>query len=137
MGRHQPELPPIAGVLETVLYYTDQDRTHAFYSRLLGLRLLWREEGRSLFYRIGAGVLLLFDPEASLHGDRLPAHGARGPGHVCFRVDRAGYEAWKRHLEAHGVGIEQEVEWSRGRSFYFRDPSGNLLEIADADLWPP
>jgi catechol 2,3-dioxygenase-like lactoylglutathione lyase family enzyme len=31
----------------------------------------------------------------------------------------------------------QEIEWDNGvRSFYFHDPAGNVLEIADGDLWP-
>jgi hypothetical protein len=28
------------------------------------------------------------------------------------------------------------MQWTRGRSFYFHDPDANLLEIADADIWP-
>jgi len=44
----------------------------------------------------------------------------------------ATYEAWKERVAA-----EQEVTWKSGvRSFYFRDPAGNLLEIAEGDLWP-
>ena len=32
--------------------------------------------------------------------------------------------------------IEQEVDWPRGgRSFYFRDPAGNSLELATPRIW--
>ena len=71
--------PRVTGVLETVLYYTDQDRAERFYSDVLGFRLIDREEGRSLFYRAGDSVFLLFDAaETNLVGGRLPPHGARG-----------------------------------------------------------
>jgi catechol 2,3-dioxygenase-like lactoylglutathione lyase family enzyme len=124
-------------VLETVLYVTDQERAERFYSGFLGFRLLDREPGRSLFYRAGDSVLLLFDAERALGPGKLPPHGARGPVHTCFVVPEAAYADWKDHLRACGVALLQEVDWPRGgRSFYFPDPDGNLLEIADRDLWP-
>ena len=128
--------PALRGVLETVLYFADQDRAEAFYSGILGLRLLSHEPGRALFYRLGHGVLLLFQPGTTRRGGKLPPHGAAGSIHVCFRSAPEAYEAWKAHLERRGVAILQEVQWPRGRSFYFEDPDGNLLEIADSDIWP-
>ena len=128
--------PPVTGVLETVLYFSDPERTEAFYGDVLGFRLIDREPGRSLFYRAGSSVFLLFRPETTLAPGRLPPHGARGPIHVCFRVALDDYARWKSHLARSGVPILREVEWPRGRSFYFSDPHGNLLEIADGDIWP-
>jgi catechol 2,3-dioxygenase-like lactoylglutathione lyase family enzyme len=41
------------------------------------------------------------------------------------------------HLRRHDVEITHEHAWDSGRrSFYFQDPAGNLLEIADGELWP-
>ena len=129
--------PPLAGVLETVLYFTDQDRTEAFYSDVLGMKLMGREPGRSLFYRAGPSVFLLFHADETLRAERLPAHGARGPVHTCFQVPADVYEDWKSHLRSRGVELLQEIQWSRGgRSFYFLDPDGNVLEIANGDFWP-
>jgi catechol 2,3-dioxygenase-like lactoylglutathione lyase family enzyme len=52
-------------------------------------------------------------------------------------VEADDYEAWKGRIAAAGLEVTHEHEWSEGRrSFYFNDPAGNLLEIADGDLWP-
>ena len=129
------ERPGLQGVLETVLYYTDQDRAERFYTDVMGMRLLDREPDRSLFFRAGSSVFLLFRTEESQRGRTLPPHGATGPIHTCFLVHSSEYERWKAYLLKCGVPILQEVRWARGLSFYFHDSEGNLLEIANADIW--
>lgn len=129
--------PHLSGVLETVLYFTDQQRAADFYMDVLGMRLLDREPGRSLFFRAGNSVVLMFDAEETAKGGKLPPHGATGSVHTCFLVPADEYDRWKAHLGQFGVRVFNEIEWQRGRSFYFHDPDGNLLEIADADIWPP
>ena len=76
------------------------------------------------------------DAAETARGGALPAHGAEGPIHTCFLVPAEDYDAWRGHLDASGVPVIQEVRWPLGRSMYFRDPDGNLLELADADIWP-
>lgn len=129
--------PSIRRVLETVLYFLDQDRAERFYEGVLGMRLMDKEAGRSLFFRAGESVFLLFRAEESLRGRTLPPHGATGPIHTCFLAEAGEYERWKDYLISRGVPIVQEVRWSRGESFYIHDPEGNLLEFANADIWPP
>lgn len=128
--------PPMTGVLETVIYVTDDERALRFYRDVLGMRLLSREPGRHLFFRAGSSVFLLFVAESTRRSTHLPPHGAEGSVHTCFRVPAERYAPWKRHLEKRGVEILREVCWEPGRSFYFEDPDGNLLEIADRDIWP-
>jgi catechol 2,3-dioxygenase-like lactoylglutathione lyase family enzyme len=136
--------PPLSGVLETVLYYVAEDETKHFYTEIMGMRLIGEAEGRHIFFRAGDSVFLVFNPEATKQANSLPPHGALGEGHVCFLVPGSAYEEWKEHLSANGVEILSEMTWpmgepadqSRGSSIYFRDPSGNLLEIANSDFWP-
>ena len=93
-------------------------------------------EGRHLFFRAGSSVFLVFDPRATNTGGPLPSHGAEGAGHVCFLAGGDAYELWKEHLASHGVEVDQEIRWGEDKlSFYFRDPAGNLLEIANTDFW--
>ena len=44
--------------------------------------------------------------------------------------------AWRAHLTASGVAIRSEMAWPRGgRSLYFDDPDGHVLELATPGLW--
>ncbi|MGH6900716.1 MAG: VOC family protein [Geminicoccaceae bacterium] len=129
-------MPPIDRVLETILYVGDLDAAERFYGEVLGLELDSRKDGLFVFFKCGDGMLLLFEPGAASTGRNVPAHGARGPGHACFAVAEADLDGWKAHLLAAGVAIEQEMAWPRGgRSFYFRDPAGNSLELATPRIW--
>jgi catechol 2,3-dioxygenase-like lactoylglutathione lyase family enzyme len=129
-------MQPIRRVLETILYVDDLEAAKRFYGEVLGLELDSRQPGLFVFFRCGEGMLLLFEPEAASAGRSVPAHGARGPGHACFAVPEAELDAWKARLREASVAIEQEVAWPRGgRSFYFRDPAGNSLELATPRIW--
>ena len=126
----------IVAIVETAIYVDDLDAAEAFYRSVLGLEVIGKEADRHIFFRVGDGVLLAFVPEATLRGDMLPPHGARGPGHFALGVRAENLNEWKRRLEAHGVAVEKEVEWPRGgRSLYFRDPAGNSVEIVTPGLW--
>jgi catechol 2,3-dioxygenase-like lactoylglutathione lyase family enzyme len=128
---------PIESLVETGIYVDDLGRAEAFYHGVLGLPVLGHEAGRHVFFRVGARqVLLAFLAEASLRGDHLPAHGAAGPGHFAFGVPPGSLAAWRRRLTEHGVAIEKEADWPRGgRSLYFRDPAGNLVELITPGVW--
>jgi catechol 2,3-dioxygenase-like lactoylglutathione lyase family enzyme len=56
---------------------------------------------------------------------------------MAFGIAAERYEEWREHLEAEGVAIRSEVRWPRGgRSLYFEDPDGHVLELATPGLWP-
>ena len=135
--------PMIDGVLEAALYADDLAAARAFYGEVMGLPELVAVEGRHVFFRAGATVLLIFNPQATAAppgNPRLPVppHGAKGPGHLCFAATAAQIEAWKTRLSQAGHPIEADFTWPNGaRSIYFRDPAGNSLEIAEPRLWAP
>lgn len=124
-------------LLETCLYVSDLSAAERFYVDVLGLRTYARNEGRSVFFRCGDRMLLLFNPARTrIKDSAVPTHGAEGPGHVAFAVPDNEIDAWRERLAVHGVPIEQEVTWPRGgRSLYFRDPAGNSVEIVSPALW--
>jgi len=128
----------LAGVLETVLYYASdqQGEMERFYEDVLGLESLGL--GRwSLAFRLGPSVVLLFDRARSSTQEEPPPHGASGSIHAAFLAAPDEYDAWKQRLTDRGVTLIDEIDWVRGvRSCYFNDPAGNLLEIAERDLWP-
>jgi catechol 2,3-dioxygenase-like lactoylglutathione lyase family enzyme len=123
----------LTAVLETVLYHAsgEEDELARFYAEVLGLPRI----GGGLTFRVGDGVLLLFNRERSSVQSTPPQHGAFGPVHTCFVAD--DYDGWRHRLADEHVAILEERTWDNGvRSVYFHDPAGNVLEIADGDLWP-
>ncbi len=127
----------IEGIVETGIYADDLDRAEAFYRDVLGLTLLGRDQDRHVFFRAGSRqVLLIFNARTTLQVGELPPHGATGPGHFAFGVRAGSLERWRARLAEHGVAIEKEVTWPRGgRSLYFRDPAGNLVEVLTPGVW--
>jgi catechol 2,3-dioxygenase-like lactoylglutathione lyase family enzyme len=130
------EPPPLAGILETVLYCTTENEevTRTFYEDVLGLRRIGHSS-----YRAGDDVFLLFNSDESEVQSDPPPHGASGSVHVCFLTTADAYEAWKSKISDSNIAIVHEITWDESgcRSFYFQDPASNMLEIADGDLWPP
>lgn len=128
-------------ILESAVYAADLAAAEGFYAGVLGLAVIARVPGRHVFFRVGEGVLLVFNPEATLVPSLNPAlpvptHGARGPGHVCFAASREEIAAWRARLAEAGVEIEAEFDWPNGaRSLYVRDPAGNSVEFAEPRLW--
>ena len=129
--------PKIHAVIETAIYVDDLDAAEDFYTNILGLPVIGKEQSRHVFFQVGdSSVLLVFLPQTTLKGDVLPSHGARGPGHFALGIEQQSLDAWRRHLNAHGVSIEREVEWPRGgKSIYFRDPAGNSVELVTPAVW--
>ncbi|MDX2016741.1 MAG: VOC family protein [Planctomycetota bacterium] len=128
-------------VYETVLYGDDVPALVDFYSRVIGLRTLPGADGDSaaLRFPVGDSLLLLFRPDyAAIEGRGVPTHGARGPGHVAFRVGAGMLDRWRERLGQLNVTIELERPWTRGgRSIYLRDPAGNSVELVEGAIWAP
>ena len=129
-------MQPIDRVLESILYVDDLEAARAFYQVVMRFELHSQKHGVFVFFRCGDGMLLLFEPDAAAANSSIPAHGAKGPGHICFAVAEKELPGWKQHLLHHDIGIEQDVTWPSGaKSFYFRDPAGNSLELATPKIW--
>jgi catechol 2,3-dioxygenase-like lactoylglutathione lyase family enzyme len=133
-------MPKLDRVLETALYVDDLDGAAAFYADVLGLASLYEDE-RLRAFAVGNSVLLLFRRGASLEtiklpGGTIPPHDGSGPVHVAFAVAANELAGWEARLRDRGIPIEGRTAWSRGgRSIYFRDPEGHLLELATPGLW--
>jgi catechol 2,3-dioxygenase-like lactoylglutathione lyase family enzyme len=127
----------IKQVLESCLYVDDLAAARVFYAQVLGLEVHSQAPGRHLFFRCGHGMFLLFNPDATSESTgNIPTHGAYGPGHIAFAVQKADLPAWREHLLQHNVAIEAEITWpTGGYSIYFRDPAGNSVELATPQTW--
>ncbi|HKS84736.1 MAG TPA: VOC family protein [Pseudolabrys sp.] len=134
-------MPKLDGILETAIHTEDMVRSRAFYEGVLGLTPIYSDERLSAYAVAGHDVLLVFRKGATkqavtLPSGTIPAHGGDGPLHVAFAIGRDELQHWEAHLAARRVEIEGRNDWARGgRSIYFRDPDGHLLELATPGLW--
>ena len=134
-------MPTLNGVLETALYVDDMARARRFYEEILDLAPIY-EDTRLCAYEAGTrSVLLLFQRGSStetvtMPGGTIPPHDGSGPLHVAFAISASELPDWEECLRLHNVPIEGRTDWRRGgHSLYFRDPDGNLLELATPGLW--
>jgi ribonuclease HI/catechol 2,3-dioxygenase-like lactoylglutathione lyase family enzyme len=113
-----------------VIAVSEWERSNAFYRDVLGAEVVERAGGYA--YRFGDQQLNVHGPGAE---PSIVANDPVRPGNsdLCFAWPRSA-EAAAEHLREHGVEVEQgpvERPGARGtgRSVYFRDPDGTLLEL--------
>ena len=134
-------MPRLTDLKETCLYVDDLQRAKEFYERVFGFKALVEDSRFCALDIAGKHVLLLFVRGASANGAEvpggsIPAHDGAGPIHVGFAVDTQELPGWESHLAAHGIQIVSRITWPKGgRSVYFHDPDGHLLELLTPGVW--
>jgi catechol 2,3-dioxygenase-like lactoylglutathione lyase family enzyme len=128
-------MPKLGGILESALYVEDMARASEFYHRVLGLEVIDSSDRLIALGVAGRQVLLLFKKGGSASLPRTP-HDGSGHLHLAFAVSAPELATWRNTLEQENVPIEEERDWDRGgKSLYFRDPDGHLLEFATPGVW--
>ena len=132
-GTAPSPVPALVRVDHFVIAVSDWERSNAFYRDVVGAELAQLDEPAPTRWRYRFG-----DVQLNVHGpgmDPQPvARIAAAPGmaDLCF-VWQGAIEEAIAHLERHGVEVEdgpvpRNGARGPGRSVYFRDPDGSLLE---------
>lgn len=116
-----------------VLTVRDVQKTVAFYQGVLGMKPIEFGDGRYAL-KFGNQKINLHTSSAPLEPHAL--RPTRGSGDLCF-ITSATPRQVMEHLEALGVAVEEGPVLRSGAtgpitSVYFRDPDGNLLEVASS-----
>jgi catechol 2,3-dioxygenase-like lactoylglutathione lyase family enzyme len=117
-----------------VLTVADVEATCAYYERVLGMETVTFGNGRK--------ALVFGDQKINLHpaGREFEPKAKRptpGSADLCL-IAVTSLEVVAGHLADHGVNIEEGPVPRTGAagpitSLYFRDPDGNLIEVATYD----
>lgn len=121
-----PKRPPATGGLRHVaLNVLDMAACERFYVELLAMEIEWRPDPDNLYLTSGC--------------DNLALHRAQALSQTGQRLDHIGFilrtpedvDAWFDFLSAHRVPVAQPPRTHRdgARSFYCRDPQGNLVQM--------
>lgn len=116
----------LSGLRHLALSVKDLEACERFYCALLGMQVEWRPDADNLYLTSGSDNLALHRAKAnpSVDGQRLD--------HFGFILREARYvDEWHDFLKANSVAIMQAPKTHRdgARSFYCRDPDGNLVQF--------
>lgn len=123
----------VVGIDHVVLYVEDVDAARAFYADVL--------DGEPGEYGPGFGLVRFDEAQINLRpageGELVAAAPTSGAGDLCLVADEP-IEAVLDRLDERGVDVVEGPvgrEGARGSmtSVYFRDPEGNLVEVAEYD----
>ncbi|HSV85210.1 MAG TPA: VOC family protein [Levilinea sp.] len=132
------------GVHHITMVGSNREATIEFYTGVLGMPLIFEQpnldvpEENHLYFDAGDGRLLTFFVRPTRDTD--PAPNPEGIGnlhHLAFTVSRATYTQVATRLKALGIQNTGPVDRGFMDSIYFRDPNGQLLELACFKFDPP
>lgn len=123
------------GIAHFTLPVSDMARSVAFYTEILGLELV-RKSSHLTFLRSGKDYIVLAECELPPPPEH-PSPTSRNV-HQAFIVESRDFAESLAFLKQSGVDVFYEDERGPGstfvgRSAYFRDPDGNILEIIDLE----
>jgi catechol-2,3-dioxygenase len=117
----------VSGLAELTLQAEDMAAMEQFYTGVVGLEVLDRQDDR-IWLAVGEDTRLgLWSPGRKEFGDEGGRHV-----HFAFSASPGRLDALAGQLRDAGVEVRGPVEHDGGdRSIYFRDPAGNVVEAWD------
>lgn len=132
------------GVHHITMIGSNREAIIDFYQGVLGMPFVFEQpnldvpEENHLYFDPGDGRLLTFFVRPSRVNDSTPnPEGIGNLHHLAFLVSRAVYTQVVERLEARGIKNTGPIDRGFMDSIYFRDPNGQLLELACYKFNPP
>lgn len=132
------------GVHHITFVGSNREATIEFYQGVLGMPLVFEQpnldvpEENHLYFDAGDGRLITFFVRPTRKNDPTPnPQGIGNLHHLAFTVSRATYTQIARRLNDMGISNTGPIDRGFMDSIYFRDPNGQLLEMACFKFVPP
>jgi len=132
------------GVHHITLVGADRQTSIDFWEGVLGMPFVFEQpnlddpEQNHLYFDPGDGRLITVFTAESRKPDQAPnPNGIGNLHHLAFAVSRATYTQAVARLKARGIPNSGEIDRGFMDSIYFRDPLGQLMELACYKFDPP
>lgn len=124
-----PQCPPMKGMWHVALNVLDVERMCSFYVGVLGYEVEWKPDPDNVYLTRGRD-------NVAIHKSKdAPALGSEARGsmdHIGFVLEHiTEVDLWADWLTEHGhpPAVAPKTHRDGARSFYVRDPEGNLLQF--------
>ncbi len=132
------------GVHHITLVGADRQTSIDFWEGVLGMPFVFEQpnlddpEQNHLYFDPGDGRLITIFTEETRKAESAPnPNGIGNLHHIAFAVSRATYIQAQNRLDERGILHSGEVDRGFMDSIYFRDPLGQLIELACYKFEPP
>ncbi len=132
------------GVHHITFVGSNREATIDFYEGVLGMPLVFEQPNLDvpnethLYFDPGDGRLITFFVRPERTNDPTPnPEGIGNLHHLALTVSRATYTQVAERLNARGIWNTGNIDRGFMDSIYFRDPNGQLLEMACFKFVPP
>ncbi len=132
------------GVHHITFVGSNRESTIDFYQNVLGMPLVFEQpnldvpEETHLYFDPGDGRLITFFVRSTRTVDPTPnPEGMGNLHHLALTVSRATYTQVAKRLNERDIWNTGNIDRGFMDSIYFRDPNGQLLELACFKFVPP